>query len=180
MGLPTPPPLTYTGEQLQSGWLRDLLAGRIDYRVRPWLEVRMPCFPRRATQLAMGLAADHGIHPSEKPPTSAAGSPELVRLGKKLFGSDGGFSCSKCHAVGARKAQMEPGFGVIDLIHSKRRLRDEFYLRWMMNPTRVLPMTRMPAYTDEEGNSPLAELLGGNGKRQFQAIWQYVESLETR
>ncbi len=180
LALPTPPPLTYTGEQLQSWWLEDLLAGRIDYRVRPWLEVRMPCFPRRARQLAMGLAADHGVHPAEKPPASATRWPELVRLGEKLFGSDGGFSCSKCHAVGAREAQMEVGFGVIDLIHSKRRLRDEFYLRWMMDPTRVLPMTRMPAYTDEEGNSPLADILGGNGERQFQAIWQYVESLETR
>jgi len=180
LGSPTPPPLTYAGEQLRSRWLEDLLAGRVAYRVRPWLEVRMPRFPRRAPGLALGLAADHGIRPSEELTAPTRPSPETVRLGEKLFGSDGGFSCSKCHSIGARKARMEASFGVIDLLHSRQRLRDEFYLRWMMNPTRVLPMTRMPAYTDEVGESPLPGILGGNGRRQFQAIWQYVESLKTR
>lgn len=172
IALPTLPPLTYTGEQRRSRWLEDFLAGRIEYRVRPWLKVRMPRFPRSAAQLAIGLAADHGIHPADKssPLVERAPNPELRQLGETRVGPDGGFSCSKCHSVGARKAQMDVGFGVIDLIHSKRRLRDEFYLRWMMNPARVLPMTRMPAYTDEEGNSPLADILGGNGKRQFQAV----------
>ena len=98
------------------------------------------------------------------------------RLGEQLLGPNGGFSCSKCHSVGARKAQMEVGFGVIDLVQAKRRLRDAFYLRWMMNPTRVHPGTRMPAYTDEAGNSPLVKILDGDGVRQFEAIWQSIDA----
>ncbi len=54
LAMPTPPPLTYVGEQLRSPWLEDLLAGRVDYRVRPWLDVRMPSFPQRAPWLAVG------------------------------------------------------------------------------------------------------------------------------
>ena len=178
MALPTPPPLTYTGEQLRLRWLEEFLAGRVTSRVRPWLTVRMPRFPQTAVRLAAGLAADHGMAATENPSPLTAGDidPELRRLGEQLLGPKGGFSCSKCHSVGARKAQMEVGFGVIDLVHSKRRLRDAFYLRWMMNPTRVLPGTRMPAYTDEAGNSPLVKILDGDGVRQFEAIWKSIDA----
>jgi hypothetical protein len=73
---------------------------------------------------------------------------------------------------------MTHHFGAIDLVHSRARLRREFYLRWMRNPQRIAPLTAMPAYADASGSAtPLAEVLGGDATRQFEAIWQYLGTL---
>src|SRR5207247_3642118 len=48
------PTLTWAGEKLKPEWTARLLAGKIDYRLRPWLRARMPAFPARAMMLAHG------------------------------------------------------------------------------------------------------------------------------
>ncbi|HZN59080.1 MAG TPA: hypothetical protein VFD71_13460, partial [Planctomycetota bacterium] len=123
-----------------------------------------------ADALAKGLALEHGCAPavSEEPSPDA----EAVNLGRKLIGTAGGFSCTACHPVGDQPAQMQLHFGVVNLKHSRERLRREHYLRWMLNPQRLQPSSPMPAYTDEDGRSALASILGGDGERQFEAIWE--------
>lgn len=32
----------------------------------------------------------------------------------------------------------------------------------------------MPVYFDEEGKSPLADVLGGDADQQLDALWQYL------
>ena len=32
----------------------------------------------------------------------------------------------------------------------------------------------MPVYFDEEGKSPLTDVLGGDADRQLEAVWQYL------
>jgi len=46
----------------------------------------------------------------------------------------------------------------------------------MLSPLRVVPETRMPQFADPEGRSPFTEILGGDARKQFEAIWQFLES----
>ncbi|MCA9412316.1 MAG: hypothetical protein KC944_13960, partial [Candidatus Omnitrophica bacterium] len=62
----------------------------------------------------------------------------------------------------------------INFMYAAERLRPGYALHWMFNPLRVNPRTKMPRYTNEQGNTPLVTLLDGEGERQFEAIWNYL------
>jgi hypothetical protein len=57
-------------------------------------------------------------------------------------------------------------------------MRADFYHRWVRNPARYEPGTRMPQYTDAQGKTPLKEFFDGDGQRQFRAIWEYIRAGE--
>ena len=54
------------------------------------------------------------------------------------------------------------------------RLHPEFFERWMLDPLRVDPQSRMPDYFDEDARSVLVDVLGGDAKKQIEAIRQYL------
>ena len=54
------------------------------------------------------------------------------------------------------------------------RLQPNYYRRWMLNPLRFDPQTKMPVYFDEDGKSPLTELLDGDALKQIETIRQYL------
>ena len=166
------PLIDVLGGKLKPEWIASLLKGEVSDKMRPWIEHRMPAFPARAALLAAGLAQTHGF-----PPVTPAEPPvkmPLTAIGKKLVSNDGGFSCIACHGV-AEMAPVQvfeaPG---INLAFSGARLQPTWFLRWLRNPLRVEPTTKMPVYFDEEGKSPLADLLGGDADQQLDALWQYV------
>ena len=53
------------------------------------------------------------------------------------------------------------------------RLRKEWFIRWMDNPSSVTPSTKMPRYS-EDGKSQRPEL-DGDAAKQFDAIWNYIQ-----
>jgi type 1 glutamine amidotransferase/mono/diheme cytochrome c family protein len=169
------PDLTWTGEQLRTDWLRRFLAGDRLRPLRPWLQARMPVFEVQAHGLAHGMAWEHGCAPSGGPDgfedASAPGAADLVEAGRRLLSSIGGFGCISCHAAGNQPAQMQLHFGTINLSASRERLRQEYYLRWMLNPQRINPLTPMPAFADAKGRSVLGAVLDGDARSQFSAIW---------
>jgi hypothetical protein len=65
-----------------------------------------------------------------------------------------------------------------NLISSHERLRREYYTRWLMHPLRIDPDTKMPRFADDEGKTSLNEVLGGKASEQFDAIWQYLQTLK--
>ena len=137
----------------------------------------MPAFASRAANLAVGLAAKHGVPvtPEAAGPTPA---PELVALGAKLTGTDG-YSCVACHDAGSRKAlQVFEGQGP-NLRHAPERLRYDYYQRWMHFPQRVAPTTIMPRYTKDATTALLDAHLGGKAEKQFEAMWAWMRSLKT-
>ncbi len=166
------PVLPLIGGKLKPEWMRQFLAGEVAYKPRPWVLHQMPAFPQRAEALAAGLALSHGYPPQTaiEPPAS----PELVKIGQKFVGADGGFSCISCHAVGEQKATQVFESEGINLARSAARLQKDYFVRWLMNPLRVEPTTKMPVYFDEEGKSQLADILEGSAAKQIDAIWQYL------
>ena len=35
-------------------------------------------------------------------------------------------------------------------------------------------MAKMPRFADDDGNTPLSDVLGGQAAAQFDAMWQYL------
>jgi cytochrome c1 len=164
------PQLEHLGGKLRPEWTTRLLAGALPYKPRPWIESRMPAFASRAAALAAGLAAQHGF-----PPVTPAEPPvdmKEAQLGQRLVSSDGGFSCIACHAVGEFGATQVFESAGINLARAAERLLPSFYVRWMLNPQFVDPQTKMPVYFDA-GQSPLADVHGGDALKQIHALWQY-------
>jgi mono/diheme cytochrome c family protein len=166
------PHLTWTGEKLHAEWTEKQVAGTQDHRVRPWIKARMPAFPARAAMIATGLSYEHGYGLNEDPrPEPDA---KLAAIGAKLLPQVGGFNCVQCHAVGDNKAVAPFEAEGINLRDAAVRLRYEFYARWMPEPTRVDPTTRMTKFT------AVTDILEGNSRQQFDAIWQYMQTLPAK
>jgi mono/diheme cytochrome c family protein len=172
------PHLTWTGQKLHPEWTEKQVAGTQDHRVRPWIKARMPAFPARAALIATGLSFEHGYALNEDPrPASDA---KLAALGEKLLPQVGGFNCIQCHAVGNKKAVAPFEAEGINLRDAAIRLRYEFYARWMLDPTRVDPTTRMTKFTIDGKTTAITEVLGGDARMQFDAIWQYMQRLPAK
>jgi len=168
------PMLTFVGEKLHTDWMANLLQGKVETRTRPWLVARMPSFPQNAPLLAEGLASLLGLPASRSSPESC--DPEERMTAEKLL-LEGGFSCVSCHDIGERAALSRFEFGTPPLDLAHERIRPEYYRRWMMNPLRVEPSSKMPQYAREDGTSPFTEYYGGDIGRQFEAIRLFLAQL---
>jgi mono/diheme cytochrome c family protein len=166
------PPVEILGGKLQPEWTAAFLAGKVSYKPRPWLSARMPAFAAHAEALADGLAMLHGCAPK-----TAAELPideEASKIGQKLVSADGGFSCIACHAVGRVGANLVFDSAGVNLAYAAERLQRPYFTRWLFNPLSIDPSSKMPVYFDEMGQSPLTDVLDGDGAKQIDAIWQYL------
>ncbi|MCW1885586.1 c-type cytochrome [Luteolibacter flavescens] len=165
------PHLTYIGEMLHSSYIEGMLTGKpTGGRPRPWLDMRMPGYTSYATGLADGLARLHGVVPGKAEPVQIDAA--LAEIGKKIASSEG-FGCTTCHGVGPVKPSAAFEVEGVNFALSHERLRKEWYIRWMDNPTSVTPGSKMPRYSDE-GKSQRPEL-DGDANKQFEAIWNYIQ-----
>ena len=172
--LQTRPRLTWSGEKLHADWLAVFLSDRERPPLRPWLEARMPAFALDAQRFARGLALQHGVLPERSDSESVANSlvdAEAVRVGEKLVAKDGGFACNTCHSLAGVEAEGVFDAKGPDLAGIPLRLRKSFYHRWMLNPLRLSPGTKMPEFASE-GRSPYGEYYDGDAAQQFEALWQ--------
>jgi mono/diheme cytochrome c family protein len=160
------------GEKLRPEWSKAFIAGDVSYKPRPWLASRMPAFAERAGPLAEGMAALRGYPPQT--PSEPPIDQEAAKIGRKLVSASGGFFCVSCHGVGSVSATQVFEAPGINLAYSGERLLKPHFHRWLRNPLRIDPTTKMPVYFDNEGKSPLAEVYGGDATKQIEAIWQYT------
>ncbi len=174
------PNLTWAGEKLHGDWLAKLLSGKLTYRSRPWLKARMPAFPHYAELLAYELAAEHGLDFSG-PPLGADAQPSLAALGDRLTRKDGGLDCRSCHAIGKDQPTGDERTKVaqgINFAHTRERLRDDFYLRFVLDPPRHDVTTRMPKLAADGRTTNATAILDGDARKQFEAIWQFMQTVQ--
>ncbi len=169
------PPLTWFGEKLQPGWMGAFIAGAAPDKPRPWLVARMPGFGAPAIGIAIGLAQQHGLPMSDLP--EPAPEKETIALGEKLLGSDGGFNCTTCHAVKDQAATAVFEAPGVNFGHTIQRMRKGFFHRWILAPLRVDAETKMPKFSEDGVTTQITDVLGGKASEQFEAIWQYLRSL---
>lgn len=160
--------------KLKPEWAVNFIAGTETWKPRPWLEFRMPNFPAYAAPLGQGLATLAGLPPQSPADPAPADTAELAQAGQKLVSANGGFACISCHPVGEMGATQVFEAPGVNLAHSFGRVQKDYFRRWLRAPTSVDPATKMPAYFDEEGKSPLPDILGGDGPKTIGAVWEYL------
>lgn len=162
-----PPPLTGVGHKLRTPWLRQVLTAA--GRVRPWMGLRMPQFGEaRVGKLAEGLAALEGAEPDDTVHQVALSSAK-IDAGRLLTGK-GGFGCITCHDFAGNPNTGTRG---PDLVGIDQRVRYDWYLRWLEQPQRMAPGTRMPSVFTN-GKSLFDQVYGGNADAQAEALWAYL------
>ena len=166
------PSLTWIGEKLKPEWAVAFLKGEIAERPRPFLKnLRMPAFPARAEGLIHGLSLEHGF-PARSAP-EAAPNKEMSEFGRKLSGPSGGLDCLSCHAIGPKGATKVFEAPAPNFKLSRARLRKEYYDRWVREPLRLEPGTKMPQFI-KDGRTQLTEILDGDGVKQADALWNFL------
>lgn len=168
-----PPMLTWAGEKLRPDWMAQFIGGQILYKPRYYLRARMPSFPARAQDIAFGLAEEHGCAPALPP--EPAPDAKLAEIGRQLCGKtpNQGFSCVQCHAAASQPPFAAFEAPAINLKYISQRLRLDYYNRWIRDPQRIDPTTKMPKFEDDEGKTGLPAF-DNDGQKQFDAIWQYL------
>ncbi len=174
------PDLTWAREKLRQEYVESLLAGQEGARARPWLSARMPSFAHAASSLATSWSAEMGLLGKEPKGDSKSINADLVAIGEKLTGLSSGLDCRQCHAMGQQqpagddRTQLAMGinFGLV-----KHRLRREHYLRFVLDPPRFDISTRMPKLSLDGKTTKLRNVLEGDARRQFEAIWEFIQTV---
>ncbi len=165
-----PPILTGEGAKVQPDWFYGFL--KKPGPLRPWLQLRMPTFgfsdeeARTAvdyfTALAK-LAVPYVYVDRSRIP------PEHIASGKKLMSGDY-FACFSCHQQGDTKPEGPPAGWAPDLTMAKHRLNPEWIIRWIHDPQKLMPGTKMPSFYPGGPD----DVLEGNEDRQIEAIRDYL------
>ena len=141
-GAEAPPSLTDSGNKLRASWLEQVLVH--NKRVRPWMKLAPEHGGEAARPLVRLFAQQAGAEPGEGP-TVTPPSPPQVAEGVKLLGKgEGGLACINCHDfAGHRSAGDLRG---PDMTEMHARIRTDWLLRWLREPSRLQPGTAMPAF----------------------------------
>ena len=171
------PNLTYEGEIVRRDWLFAFL--RRPHGIRPSIRARMPNL-RLAEREALALAEYLGslVDGEPVPPEfhyPRKTSPEEISAAKKLVSKDY-FDCFSCHILGEKKPTGNPDQWAPDLTNVRSRMNPDFLLKWLRDPNKYRPGTKMPAFFPDKDSGP-DDILGGDEMRQMAAIRDYVMSL---
>jgi len=175
------------GEKVQSTWLYEWLARPT--KVRPWLEVRMPTFGLsidEATAMTKYFGALANVRLPYEFVLARDIPPDYLKAGRQLTSKDY-FDCFSCHVQGDKKPEGSPEGWAPDLTLARYRLRPAWIEKWLHDPQRIQPGTKMPSFfSDTEGipDDILKDPKDPDKKkqldRQIDALKDYVMSLGER
>ena len=168
-----PPTLEGEGAKVQPQWLFGfLLAPRA---LRPWLEVRMPSFrftEEEALDLTADLARRAGKAPGLRPLAVRPITPARAAVGADLFLK---LKCVQCHLL-RNEEKVETAKLAADLGLARERLDPLWVRRWLEDPGKILPGTKMPQFFPE-GQTPLKTVLGGSAAAQMDLLVEHLMNL---
>ena len=164
-----PPRLDGVGAKLRPAYLAHILAdGAKD---RPYMLTRMPNFgaPAAGHLAAHFEMIDRDAIPDAPPVGFSEPERKVKAAGRFLVGGQA-LNCIACHTFKDVQAQ---GIQAIDMTTMTRRLRREWFHRYLPDPAALRPGTRMPT-SWPGGQTMLPDLLGGSADHQIEAIWNYL------
>ena len=167
-----PPPLDGVGDKLQPGWLKRVIGeGAKD---RPYMQTRMPRFGAAPVDALVKAFAKADQNASAgKPPVIEEAEHRTKAVGRRLAGNSA-FGCVKCHDFGPTPSS---GIRAINLLTMTRRVREDWFYRYLVNPQAYRPGTRMPtAFVD--GKSVVRDVYDGDPARQMVALWSFLSDAE--
>lgn len=162
-----PPPLDGVGDKLRDDWLRQVLhRGAED---RPYMQVKMPEYASEAVDALAPCFVQLDRRSEVDFPALPGPEHRIKEAGRQLVGAKS-LACIKCHTFAQYPATGIQAIG-LDTMH--RRLRRDWFHRYVANPTQYRPGTRMPSgFTD--GRSVVEDVYDGDPGRQLSAIWHYL------
>jgi hypothetical protein len=133
------------------------------------MTLRMPQYgAHNVGPLAEALAYLEGTTPDGDEPKPAV-TAEVLTAGRTLAGKNG-HGCISCHDIGG---VVGGGTRGPDLALTAQRVRRDWHVRWLHNPQRIAPGTRMPqVFIDNK--ALLTTVYGGDADRQAEALWAYL------
>lgn len=172
------PNLTYEGEIVRRDWLFAFL--KKPHGIRPAIKARMPNLrltDREALAITeyLGSLVDRGEPAAQKFSNPRRGSAEEAEAAKKLMSKDY-FNCFNCHIQGDKMPSGKPDEWAPDLTRVKSRINPDFLLKWLQNPSKYRPGTKMPAFFPDKDSGP-DDIFGGDEMRQMVAIRDYLMSI---
>jgi hypothetical protein len=167
------------GEKLQPNWSLAMIAGQLPDKTRPYVYGRMPAFEHYADVLSRGLSHWHGF-PARGGELSDGKLVENAALqaGEMLVSEQGGFACTACHDLGKRKATAPFEAPALNLAKAGARLRLSYFERWLLQPQRLDPETKMPRYSDAAKKTGIKHVMDGDAVQQFNAIRGFLLSIK--
>jgi len=175
------PDLTFIGDKLRSKWIAGYL--RQPHPVRPWLQARMPTFVLSDTEVDQITAFLVTLRDRWAPPLPAGllvaspPSSAVLQAGERLATKEY-LSCSSCHLGGDREPEGKPEELAPDLRLAGRRLQPQWIVRWLLDPQRLFPGTKMPSYFSDADSGP-HDILDGDELRQILAIRDHLLAIGT-
>jgi len=173
------PDLSFEGDRVRPDWLFDFL--KRPHSIRPGLRARMPDF-RLTDEEALALTEfiqtlrEREVPPLPKGMTfSGTVSREYREAARRLVSKDY-LDCFKCHVLGDKTPGGTPREWAPDLTKAASRLNPDWIIRWIQNPPRYQPGTRMPVFFPDNDSGP-EDILDGDEQRQIVALRDYVMSL---
>jgi hypothetical protein len=107
-------------------------------------------------------------------------NPAEVELGRQLTTREG-LDCRQCHGVGKEQprgdAETQIALG-INFAMTRERLRPEFALRQMLDPSRYDIGSRMPRFAPDLKTTAAKRIEGGDASKQFELLKQYIWSIK--
>ncbi|MFG0334559.1 MAG: cytochrome c1, partial [Maioricimonas sp. JB049] len=149
-------------------WLNHVLASGA--KDRPYMLTTMPkfgianvghltaAFARADRRTAAGIPTiDEPVH-------------RIKSSGRELIGEQG-LACIKCHTFGRTRAT---GIQALDLQTMTKRLRKDWFHRYLFDPPAYRPGTRMPTGFPN-GQATVKHVYEGDPGRQIAAMWTYLQ-----
>ncbi len=166
-----PPNLFGEGEKVQSDWLFRFL--KEPEPIRPWLTVKMPTFQfddGAATTITRYFAVRDGAAFPFQTTDDTPPPQEQLTAGRRTFEQ---FKCLSCHPVGS----PPPGVALADLAPNlgmaSGRLRHDWITKWLTDPQKLMPGTRMPGFFYSDG-TPLYP----DADERMEAVKEYLLTLQ--
>ena len=163
-----PPPLDGAGDKLRQDWLTRVI-GNGD-KSRPYMKTHMPSFGQgQAVKLSDSFAKLDKVTEATLVDSGEAET-RKASFGRQMVGSKG-LACVSCHTYGKFKST---GIQAIALDTMSQRIREDWFHRYLPDPQKYRPGTRMPTGYPE-GKSTVANVYGGDRDLQLAAMWAFLK-----
>ncbi len=165
-----PPILNGEGEKVQGNWLFSFL--KAPYSIRPWLQLRMPTFGFTDSEVNTLVGYLDGLSKVEIPYAyfdDKKVPPEYIDAARVLVSKDY-FNCFSCHQQGDKKPEGPPEGWAPDLTLARNRLKPAWIIKWLQDPQKVQPGTKMPSFYPGGPDN----ILGGKDDVQIEALRDYI------
>lgn len=164
-----PPHLDGIGDKLQSRWLKEVMNNGA--KDRPYMATRMPKFGEQNVGKLIELFAAVD-EKNEVAAVEFVDPDHRVIAEARLMIGDKALSCIKCHYFGKHKAT---GIQSLDMTTMTKRLRRDWFHRYLVNPQAYRPGTRMPGAWPNN-RTVVPKILHGDSQQQIEAIWKYLSA----